>query len=172
MEDRTSRRQSPVVITDLPEASKDSPLNYAIFGLARIHRATASAMFADIGLYVGQEIMLMRLDTTQGQSQKALCDLLRVDHSTVAKSVSRLEKAGLVVRSKAEYDERISLVTLTQKGAELRAKVIEIWSSLEALTTADLTESERAQFIRLAEKIAANIENQTARKLHASGDQL
>lgn len=156
MDDRTA--PDALVIRDLPEVIKNFPVSSAIFGLSRTHRAAAAAMLADIGLYLGQEIVLMHLDPTRGQSQKSLCNLLRVDHSTVAKSVSRLEKADIVRRRRAEHDERVSLVTLTPKGVELREKVLQIWARLEAVTAPGLTEAERDQFTMLAAKLAASIE--------------
>ncbi|MGL6235004.1 MAG: MarR family winged helix-turn-helix transcriptional regulator [Segniliparus sp.] len=150
-------------VPDLPEAANDFPVGFAIFGLARTHRSAAAAMLSEIGLHLGQEVMLMQLDGAQGRSQKSLCELLRADHSTVAKSVARLERAGLVTRSKAEHDERVSLVALTAKGVELREKVFEVWAKLEDITAAGLTEPEQKQFAVLAAKLAANIDKQTWR---------
>lgn len=143
---------------NLPKTAKEFPINFAVFGLARTHRAVVGAMLSEVGLYLGQEILLMQLDLEVGQSQKCLRDLLCVDHSTIAKSVARLEKAGLVARRKAEYDERVSLITLTETGAELRQRVIEIWSRLEAIISAELTLGEQNKFIALADKLAASLE--------------
>ncbi|MFD6197782.1 MarR family winged helix-turn-helix transcriptional regulator [Mycobacteriaceae bacterium NPDC060252] len=148
-------------VPDHPETAGDFPMSFAVFALARTHKAAAAAMLADIGLHIGQEVMLMQLDAEQGRSQKSLCDLLRADHSTVAKSVGRLQKAGLVTKTKAAYDERVSLVALTAKGVEIRQKALAIWSSLEEITAAGLTESEQRQFIKLAAKLAESIDQQT-----------
>lgn len=150
-------------VSDLPQTADDFAVSFAVFALARTHRAAAAAMLADIGLHLGQEIMLMQLDATQGQSQKSLCELLRADHSTVAKSVARLEKAGLVTKTKADYDERVSLVALTAKGVEIREKALAVWTKLEDITAAGLTESEQKQFTKLAAKLAASIDQQTWR---------
>lgn len=142
----------------LPEIAKQFPVSLSIFGLVRTHKAVAASMLASIGLYPGQEILLMQLDAEEGQSQKALCNVLRVDHSTIAKSVSRLEKAGLVSRRKAEHDERVNLITLTSKGDELRKRVVQIWSELETVTISTLSRAEQKSFVTLAEKLAEGLE--------------
>lgn len=145
----------------VPKVVKQYPVGFAVAGMARARRALAASMLADIGLYPGQEILLMQLDHKQGQSQKSLSDFLRIDQSTVAKSVSRLEKAGLVTRRKAEHDERISLITLTGLGEELRRRVIEIWTELETATVSVLAPGEQHDLVLLAEKLALSLEART-----------
>ncbi|WP_205633283.1 MarR family winged helix-turn-helix transcriptional regulator [Mycobacteroides immunogenum] len=147
-------------MTDPPAAAHDFPVSFAVFALARIHRA-AAGMLSDIGLHLGQEIMLIQLNAAVGRSQKSLRELLRADHSTVAKSVARLQKAGLVTRSKADYDERVSLVTLTPAGAELREKALAAWAGLEDITVSRLTEPEQRQFVALAGKLVSHTDEKT-----------
>lgn len=146
-----------------PQTADDFPVSFYVFVLARTYRAAAAAMLTDIGLDPGQEILLMHLDTNQGQSQKSLRDSLRADHSTVAKSVARLQKAGLVTKTKAEYDDRFSLVALTPKGARIREKALAVWTKLEDITVARLTEPEQRQLTTLVAKLAATVDPQTRR---------
>jgi MarR family transcriptional regulator, organic hydroperoxide resistance regulator len=131
----------------------DYPVSFAIFALARSHRARAATMLADIGLFPGQEILLMQLGESNGKSQKNLCDSIGLDHSTVAKSVARLERDGLIERRKCPNDGRVSEVHLTQKGREMTDRISRVWAELERQTIEGLSREEQAQLMSAAKKI-------------------
>ncbi|MBD1383432.1 MarR family winged helix-turn-helix transcriptional regulator [Metabacillus arenae] len=121
------------------------------------HHALAGQMLRKIGLFAGQEIIIMQLRDQDGQSQNCLGRTLGVDHSTVAKTVRRLEDAGLVTRSRSKEDGRVTIVSLTQAGRDLQTKVLGVWSSLERITTEDLTEQEKELLVILSQKIAPRV---------------
>ncbi|MFC4102424.1 MarR family winged helix-turn-helix transcriptional regulator [Paenibacillus xanthanilyticus] len=135
------------------------PVSFSIFALARSHRALAGQMLRDIGLFPGQEIMLLQLWDKDGQSQQSLGRTIGVDHSTVAKSVKRLEESGLVTRTRSPEDGRVTLVWLTEAGRSLEAKVNGIWEELERITVNGLTEAERKQLAALAQRIASSVDS-------------
>jgi DNA-binding MarR family transcriptional regulator len=134
------------------------PVSFAMFALARSHRALAAQLLREVGLFVGQEIMLMQLWEQDGQSQNCLGHTLRLDHSTVAKSVQRLEEAGFVTRSRSEEDRRVTIVSLTPAGRDLEPKVQEVWRRLEKITTEALTEQERALLVTLLRKATPTVD--------------
>ncbi|MGF7036460.1 DNA-binding MarR family transcriptional regulator [Paenibacillus mucilaginosus] len=100
----------------------------------------------------------MQLWDQDSQSQQSLGRLIGLDHSTVAKSVKRMEEAGLVTRTRSPQDKRVTLVSLTDSGRELEAKVNDIWNRLERITAERLTEKERRLLVSLSYKIAAAID--------------
>lgn len=111
-------------------------MSYAIFALARAHRALAGALLRDLGLHPGQELLIMRLLDRDGQSQSELLDAVGLDHSTVSKALRRMEAAGLVERQRSEHDRRVLLVHLTEQGRALRGPLEDLWVQLEQVTTA------------------------------------
>ncbi|MFB5682255.1 MarR family winged helix-turn-helix transcriptional regulator [Paenibacillus terreus] len=139
-------------------AVKEFPVSFSIFGIARSHHRIGAQLLREAGLYPGQEIVLMQLWHRDSQSQNSLSRSLRLDHSTIAKSVRRLEEAGLVTCSRSEEDKRVTIVSLTQAGREFEPKVIEAWSKLEEITTQVLNDEEKMLFTALAHKIAASLE--------------
>ncbi len=130
-----------------------NPVSYSIFAMARTHRAIAAAELARLGMFPNQEIMLIQLAASDGLSQKTLAETLNVNHATVAKTVGRMEKAGLVERRESDRDRRITLVYLTAAGRALHDQVIGIWRHLEERTAGELTADERAAFLRASDKI-------------------
>ncbi|WP_176585573.1 MarR family winged helix-turn-helix transcriptional regulator [Priestia megaterium] len=136
-----------------------NPLSFAIFALARSHRALAGQMLREVGLFTGQEIILMQLWNQDNQSQRCLGQALRLDHSTIAKSVRRLEDAGLVARTRSKEDGRVTIVSLTHTGRNLETKVLDFWNELEKITGEGLTEQDKELLVKLSQKIASNIDN-------------
>lgn len=132
----------------------DYPVSFALFALARSQRAKVAGMLADIGLFPGQEILLMQLAAKDGEPQKSLCDNMGLDHSTIAKSLQRLEREGLIERRKCPEDGRVSQVFLTDRGREITAAIAGVWSELERETVALLTDGEKEQLLAMARKLA------------------
>jgi DNA-binding MarR family transcriptional regulator len=115
-------------------------------------------MLADIGLFPGQEILLMKIAEKEGEPQKSLCDSFGLDHSTVAKSLNRLEAQGMIHRHKCTVDARVMKVFLTDKGRAATAAIARVWAELENLTVTDLSADEQKQLIGIAEKIVPRME--------------
>lgn len=134
------------------------PISFAVFALARAHKSAAAALLSELGLYPNQEILLMRLWEQDGQSQKELVDSLGLDHSTVVRSVQRMEAAGLLTRSKSAEDGRVTLVHLSDRGRELRASALAVWAELESRSSRALSPREQSEFIALAGTIASHLD--------------
>lgn len=134
-------------------AARDFPTSWAVFTLSRTHKGMAAALLGELGLFPGQELILMQLWEEEGLSQKCLGAPQKLDHSTIAKSIRRLEAAGLVRRERSAEDARVSLVFLTDAGRALEPAVHDVWTRMEAFTTSNLTADERDTLVRLAAKV-------------------
>jgi DNA-binding MarR family transcriptional regulator len=129
-------------------------MSYAIFQLARAHRALAAAMLREMDLHPGQELLLMHLLDRDGQTQSELLETLDVDHSTVSKSLRRMQDAGLVVREPAVHDRRVMVVHLTDKGRAMREPLAAMWRALEETSAQNLSAQQAEAFVRTAYVIA------------------
>ncbi|WP_320779923.1 MarR family winged helix-turn-helix transcriptional regulator [Streptomyces sp. CRN 30] len=142
-----------------PSTARDGRLSYAVFQLARAHRGYASAMLRDMQLHPGQELLLMQLFDRDGQSQSELLESVGLDHSTVSKSLRRMQDAGLVTREPAEHDRRAMVVRLTDKGRAMRQPIAAMWQTLEEYSVMDLTPDEIEAFTAIAFKIEQAVKN-------------
>src|SRR4051812_17786031 len=104
----------------IPTTAGGGPMSYAIFQLARAHRAYAAALLRAMDLHPGQELLLMQLFDRDGQTQSELLESVGLDHSTVSKSLRRMQVAGLLIREPAEHDRRVMGVHRTDKGRAMR----------------------------------------------------
>lgn len=152
--------QKEKTLSDLDGSiARQFPISFSIFALARSHRGLAAHWIRETGLFPGQEIILMQLWEQDLQSQYNLGRTLRLDHSTIAKSVRRLEDAGLVTRTRSSEDGRVTLVSLTDEGKALEEKVRKAWNKLEMVTTEELSEHEKKVLQSLSVKIASKLDS-------------
>ncbi|MET7597850.1 MarR family winged helix-turn-helix transcriptional regulator [Streptomyces sp. NPDC005481] len=140
-----------------PSTARDGRLSYAVFQLARVHRGHAAAMLRTMNLHPGQELLLMQLFDRDGQTQSELLDSVGLDHSTVSKSLRRMQDAGLLTREPAEHDRRVMVVRLTDAGHALREPIADMWRALEELSVGDLTPEQIESFTRTASAIERSI---------------
>ena len=143
----------------VPSCAQGGKLSYAIFTLARAHRSYVAELLRELGLHPGQELLLMQLLDRDGQTQSELLDSVGLDHSTVSKSLGRMEEAGLVTRVPNETDKRVLRVHLTRKGLAMKSKIAAMWTTLERTTVANLDASAIRWFISLATTVQRSLVN-------------
>lgn len=90
-------------------------------------------------------------------SQSDLQKAVSIDPAAVTRHVKQLEAEGILVRTRCEHDNRITLVQLTEEGkSKVAAFKMEKERFMEELQS-DLTESERLQFIETLQKLNSQI---------------
>ena len=141
----------------IPTTAGGGPISYAIFQLARAHRARAAALLREMNLHPGQELLLMQLLDRDGQTQSELLESVGLDHSTVSKSLRRMQDAGLLVREPAAHDRRVMVVHLTDKGRAMREPIAAMWQTLEETTARNLSEQQAETFVDTAYAITEAI---------------
>lgn len=96
---------------------------------------------------------------TGGQiSQSDLQKAVSIDPAAVTRHVQQLEAEGMLLRTRCERDNRITLVQLTEEGKDKLAMFkTEKDQFLEELQ-AGLTESERLEFIQALRKLNNQIQ--------------
>lgn len=95
----------------------------------------------------------MELLENDGQTQSELLASVGLDHSTVSKSLCRMQEAGLVTRVADERDRRVWRVWLTERGRAMREPLRAMWSRLEQVTAGDLDPKTTKSFIEVAGRI-------------------
>jgi len=133
-----------------------APLSHAIFRVARLHKMLAGQLLRQVGLYPGQELVMMQLWTEGPQRQVDLVRMLESEAPTMTRTIQRLEKAGLVRTSRSATDRRSIIVEATKKSASLRRAVEEAWAELEARTAGGLGRTRRKDI--LAALVALEVE--------------
>jgi DNA-binding MarR family transcriptional regulator len=135
------------------------PLSFAIFSLARAHRALVADLLRPLGLHPGQELLLMFLWEHGPQRQTDLARYVATDSASMTRTVQRLERSGFVRRRSSPDDRRVTLVEPTPASLALRPRVAEIWSQLEQATAGTLSSAERDEATALVRRLEENVSN-------------
>ena len=128
-----------------------------ITAMARAHRAMGQRLLQGTGLRTGQELVIMLLGDSPGQSQAEITRWLRVEPPTTAKMLARLERGGFVERVRSVDDRRIMLVSLTEQGRSLHQHVRSLWNELNEITIAGLNERDQQELERLLLRVLKNL---------------
>jgi len=78
---------------------------------------------SEFGLSPPQLFALRTLDPDHPVSMRELAQQLQCDSSNVTGLVDGLAAQGLVQRQEAEHDRRVRMLVITQRGAEVRARM-------------------------------------------------
>jgi MarR family transcriptional regulator, organic hydroperoxide resistance regulator len=134
-------------------------LGYLLMQVTKAHHDRARELLSPLGLYNGQEQILLHLQQQDGQSQTALAEKLCIQPATLTKSLNRMERSGLSQRLPHPVDHRITLVHITERGQELCSSINYVWQNLDAETFNVLTDEEQDILRSLLERVRANLQD-------------
>lgn len=89
-----------------------------------------------------------------GIDQATLAGLIAYDRPTIGGVVDRLEAKGYVSRIVSKRDRRAREVSLTRQGKTVLTKLTPVIRELQPHILTGLSDKERAEFLRLADKAA------------------
>jgi DNA-binding MarR family transcriptional regulator len=106
--------------TSTRAASPASEAWALIFELLHLSKKRFMAIASEFDLSPPQVMALRQLDPDEPKPMSELALALRCDNSNVTGIVDRLEDRGLVERRPGERDRRVKMLTITERGAEIR----------------------------------------------------
>ena len=131
-----------------------NPIGKWISVLYRCRKSFASRMLEPYGLGSCQYLFIMTLYHNDGASQEKISDCLKIDKTTTAKAIKKLEDGKFVIRVVDSEDKRAYKVYLTQKALDLVPFIQETMKKWENFVIADVPESERALLEKLLNRMA------------------
>ena len=135
--------------------SKTTSAGYLVNHLARLFARGLTTRIKPLGLTVGTFPALLELWEADGLTQKQLVERLDIEQATMANTLTRMERDGLITRKRDETDGRVQRIWLTEKARALHGPAIAAAQAENATSLAPLTEAEQAQFLALARKLIA-----------------
>lgn len=142
---------------------KTSSAGYLANHLARLFAQGLQERIGPLGLAPAQFMTLLELWNEDGLTQKQLVERLDVEQATMANTLVRMERDGLVRRAPHPDDARAQQVWLEPKAHALHAPAIAAARAQNQLALGDLTDLERAQLITLMQRVVATMRRQRQR---------
>ncbi|AQZ51281.1 Organic hydroperoxide resistance transcriptional regulator [Martelella mediterranea DSM 17316] len=134
---------------------KDLSAGYLTNHLARLLERGLAARIRPLGLTTGTFPALLELWENDGLTQKQLVERLDIEQATMANTLSRMERDGLIRREKDPGDGRVQRIRLTERARALRDPAIAAATAENEDALLALSDEESAEFISLMQKIIA-----------------
>ena len=135
-----------------------SSLGYQINYLARLMEHALREQISPVAVVPGQFAQLLSLYQEDGLTQAQLCERVRIEQPTMARTLARMERDGLIDRLPDPVDGRRSLVTLTKRARDIEDDLIAAARRVNSAATRRLTKSQIATFMQTMDAIIGNLE--------------
>lgn len=136
---------------------KSKSAGYLVNHAARLFANGLQARIRPLGLAPAQFMTLLELWEEDGLTQKQLVQRLDVEQATMANTLTRMERDGLVRRKPHPTDGRAQLVYLTAKARSLEEPAKAAAAAQNALALNDLSAEETRQFLDLLTTVIATM---------------
>jgi DNA-binding MarR family transcriptional regulator len=126
--------------------------------LARLFASALYRRIGEHGVNTGQFPVLLALWEQDGVTQASLVEKLAVEQPTMAGTLKRMERDGLIKRMPDAEDARQSHIHLTRRGRALEEALVTSARETNAVALAGLSPNESGQFMRLVKRMIENLE--------------
>lgn len=132
-------------------------LSHSFIRLECVKRFTMHNMLKDSGVYFGQPPILDFLEKNGVCTQNELAKALEVSPASIAVSIKRMQKNGVVEKIADDNDLRCNRISLTEKGRELTSEMHRKFDQIDKIMFTDFDENELATLREYLDRIYNNL---------------
>jgi len=136
---------------------RHASVGYQSNHLARLLAQALQRRIAPLGVVPGQFAQLLALFEQDGLSQRELCDQVGIEQPTMAGTLRRMERDGLIRREPDPADRRRTRVLLTPRARELREPLVRAAHEINEAATDGLSQPEITGFLRTMARMIGNL---------------
>ncbi|OWA35881.1 MarR family transcriptional regulator [Saccharibacillus sp. O16] len=126
--------------------------------IARALDSISNIEFKEQELTKGQYLYLVRICEQPGLIQEKLAEMIKVDRTTAARAIQKLEQHGFIEKRKDERNRKIKRLFPTPKGQDTYPFIKRENDYSNAVALAGLSEREAKTALKLLQQIRANVE--------------
>ena len=134
----------------------DNQLCFRLYTAARLTMGAYHPYLEPIGITYPQYLVLLLLWEKDKQPVCDLCKRLFLETNTVTPLLQRMEKAGLVTRTRGKEDTRQRIVSLTDKGRAMQEQAAGIHECMHK--EVELKLSEEKEMVPLLDKLIEELQ--------------
>lgn len=147
----------PIEGVNVPGPNRPQSIGFMIsttgYALASAFREQLEPLGLDPKVFA----LLASVASSEGVTQQAIADRLRVAPSRMVAAVDSLEERGLLERRQNPADRRARALYLTEAGRELLRRAFVVADQHEQRLTSDLSDEERRQLLDLLSRVGAHV---------------
>lgn len=144
-----------------PTASfRDTSLGYQVNLLARLLEQALRRRIAPLGVVPGQFPALLALYDRDGQTQAELCRQVGIEQPTMANTLNRMQRDGLIHREPDPADGRRVQIRLSAEAHALRPALLAAAEAVNSTATGGLTTAEAGTLLDLLARVIPRLDDQ------------
>ncbi|PKF76125.1 MarR family winged helix-turn-helix transcriptional regulator [Chryseobacterium sp. PMSZPI] len=129
-------------------------LCFKMYAFSRYMTALYKPYLDEISLTYPQYLVMVVLWENDAVSIGKIGEQLHLDNGTLTPLLKRMEKNGLLSRTRSNKDERIVLITLTEKGKSLKSKTQHIPEEVQKCI--HINRDTKAQLMKIFDEMVLN----------------
>lgn len=144
------------------EFDRDSSAGYLVNHMGRLFARQLEAGIRPLGLAIGAFPALLHLWDEDGLTQKDLVERLGIEQPTMAATLQRMERDGLIARQRDAGDARVQRIRLTEHAKRLYPAAAAHAAGVNAAALSVLSEAEQAQFLEMMRRVIRRLAQEDA----------
>lgn len=159
-ESREPRGAASAPWQDVAIPSPERPFRSVGFTISTTGYAIAAQFrerLAPFGLEPREFALLRSVAASEGDSQQAIGERMKIAPSRMVAFVDSLERRGLLERRQNPADRRARALFLTDEGRDLLGRAFQVSVEHERTLTQDLTSAEREQLLELLARVGDHV---------------
>ncbi|MCY7861984.1 MarR family winged helix-turn-helix transcriptional regulator [Bacillus haynesii] len=126
--------------------------------IARALDSISNIEFKEHDLTKGQYLYLVRICENPGIIQEKLAEMIKVDRTTAARAIKKLEMKGFIERRDDEHNKKIKKLFPTEKGNEVFPFIKRENDHSNRVALEGFSEGEAEVIFKLLQRVRKNVE--------------
>ncbi|MCS0670089.1 MarR family winged helix-turn-helix transcriptional regulator [Cytobacillus firmus] len=126
--------------------------------IARALDSISNIEFKELDLTKGQYLYLVRICENPGIIQEKLAEMIKVDRTTAARAIKKLEMNGFIEKKDDEQNKKIRKIFPTEKGKKAFPFIMREHEYSNAICLEGLSEKEAETIFKLLQRVRKNVE--------------
>ncbi len=139
---------------------KSKSAGYMANHMARLFATGLQNRIKPLGIAPAQFMVMLELWAEDGLTQRDLVERLDVEQATMANTLARMERDGLIARRPSPADKRAKVIVLTDKAKSLREPAQKNARAQNEIALSGLSDQESAQLIALMQRVIATMQRE------------
>ena len=132
---------------------KNRSAGYLANHMARLFAVGLQERIRPLGIAPAQFMVMLELWREDGLSQRELVERLDVEQATMANTLARMQRDGLIARSAHEGDVRIKRIHLTKHAREIEDAALSAARAQNQAALKDLSADEQGLLVDLMRRV-------------------